>query len=97
MVCDAMRRLEEVFMLPFQAPLDQQMLSRIKLRGFSRIPVYDGPRFNMIGILESNVLEKMPMEEVAPNSRSPIVVTHEETSLPVLFEKLKQCELVKLF
>ncbi|KAJ4462952.1 putative Protein MAM3 [Paratrimastix pyriformis] len=50
-VADVLTPLEDVFMLSLDHPLDQSTMSLILSRGHSRIPVYDGDRSNIVGML----------------------------------------------
>ncbi len=55
-VKDVMTPLENVFMIDINANLDTQMLKKIYAEGYSRIPVYEGSRENIIGLLLSRDL-----------------------------------------
>jgi len=46
-----MTPIEKVFMIDINTNLDTQMLKRIYSEGYSRIPVYEGDRGNIIGLL----------------------------------------------
>lgn len=48
---DVMTPIEKVFMIDINTNLDTQMLKRIYSEGYSRIPVYEGDRGNIIGLL----------------------------------------------
>lgn len=46
-----MTPINDVYMLDINTPLDQRVLREIYSRGFSRIPVYEHSRDNIVGIL----------------------------------------------
>ena len=47
---------EDVFMLELNTVIDRDVLGNIYKKGFSRIPVYDGERGNIVGVLMSKDL-----------------------------------------
>ena len=54
-VRDVMTQLEDCYMLPVECSLDFETISEIKEQGYSRIPVYDGERTNIVHILYAKV------------------------------------------
>lgn len=48
---DIMTKIKDVYMLEINKKLDQTTLREIYTMGFSRIPIYEGNRNNIIGIL----------------------------------------------
>ena len=46
-----MTRLEDCYMLPMKTPLNFETVSEIREQGYSRIPVYDGDRTNIVHVL----------------------------------------------
>jgi len=48
---ECMTPLEKVFMLDIKTPLNKETVSQMIQNGFSRIPVYDGSRNNIKGVL----------------------------------------------
>ena len=50
-VTDVMTQLEDCYMLPLSSVLNFKTVSEIKDQGYSRIPVYDGGRTNIVHIL----------------------------------------------
>ena len=50
-ITSVMKPLDECFMLDISQVLDRNMLGKIYKNGYSRIPIYDGDRQNIVGIL----------------------------------------------
>lgn len=50
-VRDVMTRIDEAFMLEKNMKLDFPTLSKIYISGCSRIPIYEGERHNVVGLL----------------------------------------------
>mmetsp|Transcript_24166 Transcript_24166/g.37134 ORF Transcript_24166/g.37134 Transcript_24166/m.37134 type:complete len:217 (+) Transcript_24166:324-974(+) len=48
---DVMTRIEDVYMLDINTHLDHRILREIYSKGFSRIPIFDRTRDNIVGIL----------------------------------------------
>ena len=48
---EVMTPLDETFMLDINAKLSEELLHEIYLQGFSRIPVFEGRRENIVGIV----------------------------------------------
>jgi metal transporter CNNM len=46
-----MTPIEDVYMLEINTPLDHKMLREIYSKGYSRIPIYENSKNNIIGIL----------------------------------------------
>jgi len=46
-----MTKIENVFMLDINTQLDQKLLKEIYSRGYSRIPIYERNKHNIVGIL----------------------------------------------
>jgi metal transporter CNNM len=55
-VSQAMTPLEKAFMLDINQNLDENLKRQIYLQGYSRIPIYEGNRENIVGILMSRDL-----------------------------------------
>lgn len=48
---DIMTKIDDVYMLDINTKLDQKTLREVYSKGYSRIPIYDGSKNNIIGIL----------------------------------------------
>jgi|TARA_B110000285_G_C14880381_1_gene493582 metal transporter CNNM len=46
-----MTKIEDVYMLEINTYLDQKVLREIYSKGFSRVPIYDRTKDNVVGIL----------------------------------------------
>ena len=63
---DVMTRLEDAFMLPITSILDFNTLSEISKKGYSRIPVYDSERKNIVGLLHTKDLTFVDPDDKKP-------------------------------
>lgn len=91
-----MTKLKDVFMLPLETIIDYQTVSSIVKRGFSRIPVYDKTRRNLIGLLMVKDLALVnPYAEVTLKSliafyRHPIILVDENHTLDIVFNHFRE-------
>ncbi|KAI1305983.1 Metal transporter CNNM4 [Halotydeus destructor] len=96
MVGEVMTRLEDVFALPLNANLDFQTVSEIQRRGYSRIPVFDGERKNIVALFHAKDLAFVDPEDaillktVLDFYSHPLIHTYEDTTLDVVLEDFKQ-------
>ena len=114
-VGDVMTRLEDVFMLSYEAVLDFETVSEIMkqgdslvydpqwrhlmmcltVKGFSRIPVYEGERTNIIGLLFIKELafvdpeDATPLKTICQFYQNPCNFVFEDTTLDVMFREFK--------
>lgn len=94
-VGEIMTRLEDVFMLPLNALLDFNTVSEISKRGYSRIPVYEGDRKNIVALLHAKDLafvdpdDNKPLKTHVEFYRHQLVHTYEEESLFNLLNDLR--------
>jgi len=51
-----MTPLEKVYMLEIDSQLDKELLKEIYSKGYSRIPIYEGKRENIVSVLLSRDL-----------------------------------------
>jgi metal transporter CNNM len=63
-VKDAMRPLSQVYMIDINARFDNELMRAIYENGYSRIPVYEKTRTNIIGILMCKDLMFLDAEKV---------------------------------
>lgn len=95
-VSHIMTRLKDVFMLPLDAIINYSMMLNIIKRGFSRIPVYDRKRNNLIGLLMVKDLALVnPYSEVTLKSllsfyKHPLISVDEGHTLDVLLNHFRE-------
>lgn len=65
-VAEVMTPLEDVYALPITAVLDQPTFLAILSKGHTRIPVYDGPRSNVVALLLAKNLLGIGYERALP-------------------------------
>ncbi|XP_046658340.1 unextended protein isoform X2 [Homalodisca vitripennis] len=96
MVADVMTKLEDAFMLSYDAILDFETVSEIMKSGFSRIPVYEGNRKNIITVLYIKDLalvdpdDNTPLKTLCQFYQNPCYFVFEDTTLDVLFKQFKE-------
>ncbi|XP_035702383.1 metal transporter CNNM4 isoform X2 [Folsomia candida] len=93
---DAMTKLEKVFMLPLNAILDFETIDEIIKSGFSRIPVYDGERNNVVSILYTKDLvfvdsdDRMPIKSLCEFYQYQCNFVDEKKPLDAQFKEFKE-------
>jgi len=94
-VREVMTRIEDVYMLPVDAILNFDTISEIKEQGYSRIPVYEGERSNVIYILFAKDLlfidpdDNKPMVEVCKFYKNDVNFVYQDTVLTDMFDEFK--------
>ena len=89
---DIMIPLDRVVMLEYNTEIDEQTLSLILHKGFSRIPVYSGKRNNVVGILRIKQLinvdirDNRSLKEKNIQLSQPIVISPEMYAIDLLNE-----------
>ena len=97
-VVDVMTHLSDCFLLPLQTILDFDTISDIKTQGYSRIPVYDGERENIVHILLAKDLlfidpdDKKPLEEICNFYNKPFVRAEKDKPLNQMLNEFKTGE-----
>lgn len=93
---EVMTRLEDVFMLHKQALLDFETVSLIQKRGYSRIPVYNDDRKDVVALFHAKDLafvdpdDNMPLRTLLEFYKHPLVFTDENTKLDLVLEEFKE-------
>ncbi|XP_003738706.1 metal transporter CNNM4 [Galendromus occidentalis] len=77
---DVMTRIGDVFMLPIDAKLDFGTIAEIVRRGYTRVPIFEGDRQNIVGILHTKDLAL-----VSPADSLPLKVLTSFHKHPVCF------------
>ncbi|XP_063632006.1 unextended protein-like [Cydia splendana] len=94
-VFDVMTKLEDVFMLPITSVLDFETMSEIVKSGYSRIPVYEGHRGNIVTVLFIKDLafvdpdDNTPLRTLAQYYQNPCNFVFEDVTLDVMFKQFK--------
>ncbi|XP_023288042.1 metal transporter CNNM4 isoform X2 [Orussus abietinus] len=95
-VADIMTRIEDVYMLDYNAILDFETVSDIMKSGFSRIPVFEGTRNNIITMLYIKDLafvdpdDNMPLRTLCQFYQNPCNFVFEDVTLDVMFQQFKE-------
>lgn len=79
---DIMTPIEDVFMVSYEAVLDFNILSEIFTRGFTRIPVYDGEKTNVVNVLNVKDIAFLDPDDKVPLKA--ILKTYAEPPSPVI-------------
>lgn len=91
-----MTKLKDVFMLPLDTIINYQTIMTIVKRGFSRIPVFDRARRNIVGLLMVKDLALVnPYAEVTLKSlvlfyKHPIILVDENHTLDIVFNHFRE-------
>ena len=94
-VKDVMTSLEDCYMLPLDRVLDFETVSEIKAQGYSRIPVFDTDRTNVVYILFAKDLlfldtdDEMSVEEVCKFYSNKPNFVYDDTVLTDMFNEFK--------
>ena len=97
-VRDVMTRLEDCYMLPLDGVLDFETVSELKAQGYSRIPVYEKERTNVVYILFAKDLlfvdpdDKKPILEVCKFYKNDVNFVYDDTALTDMFNEFKSGE-----
>ncbi|XP_018331048.1 metal transporter CNNM4 [Agrilus planipennis] len=95
-VADVMTKIEDVFMLDYEAVLDFETVSEIMKSGFSRVPVYEGSRNNIVTMLYIKDLafvdpdDNTPLKTLCQFYQNPCNFVFEDTTLDVMFKIFKE-------
>ncbi|XP_043468398.1 unextended protein isoform X1 [Leptopilina heterotoma] len=95
-VADVMTRIDDVYMLDYNAILDFETVSEILKSGFSRIPVYEETRNNIVSILYIKDLafvdpdDNKPLKTLCEFYKNPCNFVFEDVTLDVMFKQFKE-------
>ncbi|CAK9794691.1 Unextended protein [Anthophora plagiata] len=95
-VADVMTKIEDVYMLNYNAILDFETVSEIMKSGFSRIPVYEGARTNIVTMLYIKDLafvdpdDNMPLKTLCQFYQNPCNFIFEDVTLDIMFKQFKE-------
>ncbi|XP_050676369.1 unextended protein-like [Leptidea sinapis] len=95
-VTEVMTKLEDVFMLPITSILDFETMSEIIKSGYSRIPVYENHRGNIITVLFIKDLafvdpdDNTPLRTLCQYYQNPCNFVFEDVTLDIMFKQFKE-------
>ncbi|XP_076345952.1 metal transporter CNNM3-like isoform X2 [Tachypleus tridentatus] len=93
---EIMTKIEDVFMIPIDSILDFETMSEILKQGYTRIPVYDTDRNNIVFLLFTKDLafvdpeDNTPVKTLCEFYNHPISYVYEDETLDVLLEEFKK-------
>ncbi|KAJ2805003.1 hypothetical protein H4R20_002272 [Coemansia guatemalensis] len=88
LVPDVMTDLRNVFMVDIDAQLDRPLLTEMVRRGHSRVPVFDGRRDNIVGVLLVKSLVLLDPDDCTPVRDATIAPIPLVTTLTSLYDIL---------
>ncbi|XP_020286791.1 metal transporter CNNM4 [Pseudomyrmex gracilis] len=95
-VTDVMTKIEDVYMLNYNAILDFETVSEIMKSGYSRIPVYENVRTNIVTMLYIKDLafvdpdDNMPLKTLCQFYQNPCNFVFEDVTLDIMFKQFKE-------
>ncbi|XP_022709103.1 metal transporter CNNM4-like isoform X1 [Varroa jacobsoni] len=91
-----MTRIDDVFMLPYNTVLDFETVSNIIRQGYTRIPIYEGNRDTIVGLLNIKDLafidpgDAFPLKTVCDFYKHPLTYCFEDQCLDELLDEFKK-------
>ncbi|KAK3095751.1 hypothetical protein FSP39_018578 [Pinctada imbricata] len=95
-VTEVMTKIEDVYMLDNNAILDFETVSEIMKRGYTRIPVYENDKNNIVALLNIKDLalidpdDRTPMKTVIKFYQHPLVFAFDDEKLDVMLQRFRQ-------
>ncbi|KAH8263127.1 hypothetical protein KR044_004824, partial [Drosophila immigrans] len=95
-VADIMTHINDAYMLSLDAVLDFETVSDIMNSGYSRIPVYDGDRKNIVTLLYIKDLafvdtdDNTPLRTLCEFYQNPVHFVFEDYTLDIMFNQFKE-------
>ncbi|XP_045489776.1 unextended protein [Pieris rapae] len=95
-VRDVMTKLKDCFMLPINSILDFETMTEIVKSGYSRIPVYEGQRGNIVTVLFIKDLafvdpdDNTPLRTLCQYYQNPCNFVFEDVTLDVMLKQFKE-------
>lgn len=95
-VGSVMTKLEDAFMIEYQSVLDFETMSLIMKTGFTRIPVYENERTNIVALLNIKDLafidpdDRTPLHTVCKFYNHPVNFIFEDTRLDIMLAEFKK-------
>nr|XP_053644954.1 unextended protein-like [Cherax quadricarinatus] len=95
-VGEVMTKLDDVYMLSIDTILDFNTINEIMQQGYSRVPVYEGERTNIIAVLFIKDLafidpdDNTPLKTLSQFYQNPCNFVFVDTTLDVMFKEFKE-------
>ncbi|CAG9574947.1 unnamed protein product [Danaus chrysippus] len=95
-VKDVMTKLKDCYMLPINSVLDFETMTEIVKSGYSRIPVYEGTRTNIVTVLFIKDLafvdpdDNTPLRTLCQYYQNPCNFVFEDATLDVMLKQFKE-------
>ncbi|ODM89958.1 Metal transporter CNNM4 [Orchesella cincta] len=95
-VKDVMIKLSKIFMLPTDTVLDFDTMAEIEHQGYSRIPVFDGERSNVVALINVRQLtmldadDRIPLRAVSNFYNAHLFFVFENTRLDFMFKAFRE-------
>lgn len=95
-VLDVMTKLDDVYMVPYDAILDFESMSDIMKQGYTRIPIYDGERSNIMALLNIKDLafvdpdDNTPLKTLCQFYNHSTNYVFEDTTLDIMLNEFKK-------
>jgi metal transporter CNNM len=93
---DIMTPLEQIYMLPTDSLLDYNTLREIRTEGYSRIPIYENSRTNIVSVLQTKDLifvdpdDCTPLHSLAAGHANECFFILGDTTLDVVFKEFNE-------
>jgi len=97
-----MTKLDDAFMIEYSSVLDFDTMSLIMKTGYTRIPVYENERTNIVALLNIKDLafidpdDRTPLHTVCKFYNHPINFIFEDTRLDIMLEEFKKGLILQL-
>ncbi|OWF38439.1 metal transporter CNNM4-like [Mizuhopecten yessoensis] len=95
-VKDIMTKIEDVYMLDYLSLLDFETVTEIMKRGYTRIPVYEGDKSNIIALLNIKDLalvdpdDRTPLKTVIKFFQHPLVFVFDDQKLDQMLQDFRK-------
>ena len=99
-VVEVMTKIEDVFMIDINSKLDFDTIAGIQRRGYTRIPVFEGERTNIVHLLNVKDLtlldpdDKTPLRTVLKYYQHPLIYVFDDLKLDAMLCEFRQGEFV---
>ncbi len=102
-VRDVMTKLEDVYMLDYESVLDFETMNEIMKTGYTRIPIFEKERTNIVALLNIKDLafvdpdDKTPLKTVCKFYDHPVNMVYDDTKLDLMLEEFKKGKVAPIF